>query len=217
MSYASRRARRFADAVFQLALERSAAEAVAADVGRLAELLAELPDLAAVLDHRRIPIERKLELAQRAAGEIAGAEAEPSAAELTGHFLRLLVERRRVALLPEIAAALRDMLDLHQGVIRARVTTAVPLLAAEREMIEAKLRSLVGAQRVELDEQVTRSIQGGVIIHVAGKVIDASVRSYLESLRENLRRVRVSEFSGDRMLALDYARLRDEARAADAG
>ncbi len=153
----------------------------------------------------------------RAAGEIAGAEAEPSAAELTGHFLRLLVERRRVALLPEIAAALRDMLDLHQGVIRARVTTAVPLLAAEREMIEAKLRSLVGAQRVELDEQVTRSIQGGVIIHVAGKVIDASVRSYLESLRENLRRVRVSEFSGDRMLALDYARLRDEARAADAG
>lgn len=215
MRYASRKARRYAEALFALADEQNRLEESVGEIRRVAVVLEELPDLAAVLAHRAIPLERKLELARQAfapAEEPAEGQPAPALSELMANFLRLVIDHGRVALLPEIRVALEDMLDERQGVVRATVTTAVPIVKGEREMIEAKLVALTGAARVALETKVSRSILGGVIIHVGDHVIDASVRTYLASLRETLRRVRVSEFDSEGFLDLNLQRLREQAQ-----
>lgn len=208
MNYASRKARRYAEALFSLAVDAACVEATVAEVARVADLFAALPDLPAVLAHRRIPVDRKLALLASA----TSGDESAGLSELTSNFLRLLVENRRMELLPEIRHALQEKLDTRQGVVRATVTTAVPLLKAEREMIEAKLASLTGAQRVELEAKVSKPILGGVILHFGGQVVDASVRTYLQTMRETLRRVRVSEFDHEGFLPLDTDQIRAAAR-----
>ena len=71
-----------------------------------------------------------------------------------------------------------------------------------------------GASEVALETQVAKSILGGVVIHVSGQVIDASVRTYLDAMRETLRRVRVTEFDQEGFLPLNLTALADEARRA---
>lgn len=203
MTYASRRARRYAEALFTLADAAGRAAEVTAEIARVQRTFAELPELAEVLAHRHIATERKLELARLAfAGPAEGEEGEPALSELAFNFVRLLIENRRVELLPQAYAALQAMLDKRQGVVRATVTTAVPLLRAEKDAIEAKLLSMTGGNKVELEAKVSKTIIAGVVIHVAGQVIDASVRTHLEAMRETLRRVRVAEFDQQDFIAL---------------
>lgn len=219
MTYASRKARRYADALYDLASERGDLDQVTAELGSLAELLAEQDDLQAVLAHRQIPLERKLELVSQvlAPEQPPEAEAPVEISELTRNFVRLLIENQRTELVAEIVAALRQRIDQRDGVVRATVTTAVSLLKAERDMIESRLKSLTGAQRIELDSRVTKKILGGVIIHIGDHVIDASVRTYLDTMRDRLRRVRVSELANDDFLQLDLDRIRSEAAGSAGG
>lgn len=210
MTYASRKARRYAEAVFSLASEHGVEAALIAGLEQLAATMVAAPELAQVLAHREIPLDRKLELARQ-----ASAADEESPAELPAlyePFLRLVIGNGRVALLPEIAAALREMLDDRDGVVRATVTTAVPLLKAERELITAKLAALTGAKSVALETKVTKEVVGGVVIHVGDHVIDASVRTYLDTVRDTLRRVRVANFAEQGFMQLDLDRIRAEAR-----
>ena len=101
----------------------------------------------------------------------------------------------RIGLLGEVVQGLRDMLDAEQGVMRAVVTTAVPLLKGEREMVIAKLQSHTGANRVEIDCVVNKKVVAGVLIHVGDHVIDATVRTYLDTMRDRLKQVKVGEFA----------------------
>lgn len=207
MRYASRPARRYARAVYNLAREADRLEPVLAELRAFGAKLGELPELAEFLAHRRVPAGRKLGvLADLDTGE-AEARLLP-ADELARHFVELVIRNARVHLFGEILDALATLEDERQQVVHARVTTAVPLLRAEREQISAKIAQLAGAREVDLDCQVSRRVLGGVVIHYGGKVIDASVRTYLDTMRETLRRVRVSEFAGGEFLSLDEARLR---------
>ena len=212
MTYASRKARRYAEAVYSLATEQGVETALVEALERLAETMAAAPELQQVLIHRQIPRDRKVELARQAAAT-EGEDGETGELPvLFDPFVRLVLGNGRVRLLAEIAVALREKLDEQQGVVRATVTTAVPLLKAEREMIAAKLASLTGAKSVALETKVTKEVVGGVIIHVEDHVIDASVSTYLDTVRDTLRRVRVADFAEQGFLQLDIDKIRAEAR-----
>jgi len=212
MTYASRKARRYAEAVFSLAVEQGVESALVDALERLAGTMAAAPELGQVLAHRDIPQERKLELARQAALPAVEEGEQAALPAVFEPFLRLVMSNNRVALLPEVAAALREMLDEREGVVRATVTTAVPLLKAEREMITAKLEALTGAKSVVLDTKVTKDVVGGVVIHVGDQVIDASVRTYLDTVRDTLRRVRVANFAEQGFMQLDLDKIRSDAR-----
>ena len=201
MTFVGRKARRYARALYSLAREQQSQEALVAELTTVSEAFAKVPELAQVLAHRRIPADRKLALLERALaptpvdGEEPEADASPASLPLTHHFLRLLVRNGRIGLLGEVVQGLRDMLDAEQGVMRAVVTTAVPLLKGEREMVIAKLQSHTGANRVEIDCVVNKKVVAGVLIHVGDHVIDATVRTYLDTMRDRLKQVKVGEFA----------------------
>src|SRR5207247_67204 len=86
---------------------------------------------------------------------------------VVGKLLVLLAERDRLALLPDLAAAYRDMLMERQNVVRAEVTSASPLPAAKTQAIESRLAAVTG-KRVSVVAAGDPASVGGVIARVHG-------------------------------------------------
>jgi F-type H+-transporting ATPase subunit delta len=100
-------------------------------------------------------------------------------------FVLLLLERRRLVAVPHIARAYREMADEHTGRVRAHVTSAQPLGAAELERVQKALARRTGKQ-VILEASVDATLIGGVVARVGDLVLDGSVRTQLGTLRDKL-------------------------------
>ncbi len=100
-------------------------------------------------------------------------------------FCCLLVRNVGGAVLPAVAEEYSRLLGEYYGVRQAEVTTAVPLDADTRTLIEARLHELADAP-FALDERVDPSILGGIVLRVGDRIIDRSVRARLQSLRETV-------------------------------
>jgi F-type H+-transporting ATPase subunit delta len=168
-------ANRYAEAVFQVARDSNSFDLWLRELGEVNHVLAD-PQAARVLFTPVLPRERKAAILR---------ETLPDLSEAVWRFLDFLLKRDRLSLLPRIGEALHELIDAQRGVERARVTTAVPLGAAEREQVKARLAAWSGRQ-IELDEQVDPSIIGGVVAQVGDEILDGSVRGRLERLRRTL-------------------------------
>ena len=112
----------------------------------------------------------------------------PNASPLVRNFLHILVERDRLAEVPGIAEALRELINVQRGVVTADVTTAVPLDAELEQVLAQRLAAHLGrdATKVTIRSRVDPSIIGGVVARVGDQVIDDSVRGRIERLRRTL-------------------------------
>lgn len=168
-------ARRYADAVFELARAEGSYDAWGADLDHLAALL-EVPLAARALTSPVISPAQKMSVI----------EAEvPNLRPPTRNLLRLLLHRDRLGFLPDIAAAFHERLNRERGIVTAQVTTAEPLDAATQASLAAKLSAYVGKQ-VQMQTSVDPSIIGGVVAQIGDQLIDGSVRGRLELLRRRL-------------------------------
>lgn len=101
------------------------------------------------------------------------------------NFLRLLLEKQRFSLLPAIASDASNQADTLAGRARAVVTTATPMSAAMEKAVQATLQEATG-KIILLETVVDASLIGGMIAQVGGKVFDASVKTRLVELRQQL-------------------------------
>jgi len=101
------------------------------------------------------------------------------------NFLRLLVDRHRLAMLPDIARLFRDMADEKAGRIRGTVVSAVALDPQSIRELEQTLSRLVQKQ-VVLDTRVDRDVLGGVSTQVGSVVYDGTLRTQLDDLKRAL-------------------------------
>jgi F-type H+-transporting ATPase subunit delta len=97
----------------------------------------------------------------------------------------LLLERGRIAALPAIARAYEEMCDQKLSRARARVCSAQPLDIASEAEIRKALERRTG-KKILMTTEVDEALIGGVVAHVAGLVLDGSVASRLESLKNRL-------------------------------
>ena len=100
-------------------------------------------------------------------------------------LLTLLAERDRLGVLPDLLASYRDRLLDHQHVVRAEITTAVPLSAGRAQEIEARLAQVTG-KTVTVSSRVEPGIIGGLVARIGSIVYDASVTRQLEKIRSRL-------------------------------
>lgn len=175
-------ARRYAQALLDLAEERGTAHDVRESLAAARGLLAPGSELLAALDNPALPAERQRALLGAVFPAPGG-----SATELVARLLGLLVERRRVGLLPAVAAAYGELWNARHGVVAARAVSAAPLEPAERQALETTLRGLTGRE-VALQADVDPQLMGGVVLEMEGRVYDGSVRARLGALREHLAR-----------------------------
>ncbi|MEO1432623.1 MAG: ATP synthase F1 subunit delta [Cyanobacteria bacterium J06633_8] len=102
------------------------------------------------------------------------------------NFLMLLVDRRRITLVEDIAEEyLAKLRELNQTVL-AEVISAVPLTDEQQQTIKEKVKSMTDAREVELNSTIDSDIIGGVIIKVGSQVVDSSLRGQLRRLSLNL-------------------------------
>jgi len=104
---------------------------------------------------------------------------------LIKNFLFVLIDHRRIAMLPEVVTSIESQLDERMGIARAQITSARPLDAGQQAMVQAALAKMTGKQ-VLGQFRVDEALLGGVSARVGSRVYDGSVRGQLDSLRARL-------------------------------
>ena len=102
------------------------------------------------------------------------------------NFLQLLMNEKRLTVLPDIALFYHKLLNEDQGVTEAKVTSAFPLSDNQREQIKRKLERRFSTT-VKLKVTIDKSLVGGVIIYVGDWVLDGSIKGKLTRLAKNLK------------------------------
>lgn len=174
--YASTTARRYAEAAFGIARDTGTEDQWRADLDAIAEL-AEHPQAAPFFASGRVSEDDKRRLLERALADLS---------PLAMNLARILLNRGRLTLAPQIAAAYNAMLDAERGIQHALVTTAVNLSDAERQAVARRLQELTGAREVQLETRVDPSIIGGMIVRIGDRLIDGSTRTKLVELKRSL-------------------------------
>ena len=101
------------------------------------------------------------------------------------NFIDILIDRNRLPIIEEVITAYQKLLDDRLGIVKATVTAARPLDAAQRQELTAKLENVTGKQ-VRMEVAVDPSLIGGVIAQVGSTIYDGSVRQQLDSFRSRL-------------------------------
>jgi F-type H+-transporting ATPase subunit delta len=146
------------------------------------EGLKKMADLAidqrvmAMLQDPRIPFDAKKSLLQKGLGEIH---------LLVFNLAVLLVSKGIFSRSGDIFEQYIHLLDAHQGVERAKVTTALPLGTEEKGVVSRRLGEIVD-RKVVIDGEVEPSIIGGFIARIGDTLIDGSIRQKLETLKKIL-------------------------------
>jgi F-type H+-transporting ATPase subunit delta len=174
MALSGSAARRYAEALYQIALSEKAVDDFAASLQRLAQALTG--DVLRALRNPGVPLR-----ARRAAIDAATA-GEPKA---IGSLLDLLLERERIALFPPIAVAYADLVERRAGIVKGRITTATELSKGERDELVRRLERTSGLM-VRATFDVDPSLIGGAKVQVGDRLIDTSLKAQLAELQREL-------------------------------
>lgn len=173
-------AERYAQALFDLARDAGAVEAVRNDLRTLKAMLAESADL------RRLAASPTWSAEDKGKAFVALA-AEAGFHMLTAKFLGLLTHNGRAGALGAVIGAFERLWAKASGVVAAEVTSALPLADAQLAAVRAALRQSLGKDP-EIETRVDPSILGGLKVKVGSRLFDASLKTKLDQLKFALKR-----------------------------
>jgi F-type H+-transporting ATPase subunit delta len=176
-------ARRYASALFEVAKKRGTVETVAANLNDVVTAVDTSRDLAGVLHHPLLSREKKRAVLHGIFGGSINADVEK--------FLFLVVEKDRAVILPQILHEYFRLFDEYRKQADGIVVSAVPLSQAQVAALQSALQQKFGVQ-VRLKTRVDENVLGGLIVRVGDKLIDSSVASRLQTMNEQLKRVKVA-------------------------
>ena len=172
-------ARRYARALFDVSLKEADVEVVERELSTFVELVRQHRDLERIFLNPAVPAPRKRALMAELLARVG------PIAQVVSKLLLLLAERDRLVLLPELVQAYRDRVLDHRGVVRAEVTTAVPL-PPERVAVLRENLARATAREVLLEPRVDPALVGGAITRIGSIVVDGSVARQLERMKIRL-------------------------------
>jgi F-type H+-transporting ATPase subunit delta len=172
-------ARRYAKALFDLAVERGKVEAWSQSLQSLKQAVDASQELRDILVN---PIYTRDQRRAIGAKLVAGLALEQEPA----NFLYLLGDRNRLGYLDAIVDTFGALADQKLGRLRASVTSAAPLEGGAAQAIADKLARATRAQII-LERAVDPELLGGVVARVGNLTYDGSIRTQLEDLRKTLK------------------------------
>lgn len=165
-------ARPYAQAVFKLAQQKQAFGAWSDMLG-MAAVVAVDPGLRKLLDNPRVTPGQLADLFIEVCGERLNEDGR--------NLVRLLAERRRLVVLPEIFGLYEQFKNEAEGAIKAQLITAFPATDAQKQAIAAALKQRFGRE-VQLEYITDPTLMGGAVVRAGDLVIDGSVRGKLTRL-----------------------------------
>jgi len=165
---------RYASALFDLAREEDALDAVDADVRALREMLGESADL------RRLVASPVFSAADQLRA-LSAVMDRTSIGGLTANFVKLVTMNRRLFALPGMLEAFAERLARHRGEVVAVVTSAEPLSEAQERALKDSLAEKAGGT-IRLETHVDPTLIGGLVVRLGSQMIDTSVKTRLRGL-----------------------------------
>jgi F-type H+-transporting ATPase subunit delta len=175
---ARRVARVYAEALLDEAMAQGAADEVRAELEQLLQRVAGADPLLASFFLGGV-----VGRASRASAIKAAFEGRAS--PILVNFLLVLNDHDRIELLRPVAEAYAELLEERTGKVPVTVRSAVPLTDEQRQRLVQQIRETSGREPV-LDEAVDPALLGGLIVQVGDYRYDASVRTKLDALRNQL-------------------------------
>lgn len=166
---------RYASAVFELAADDHALEAVERDLARVEALIEESADLSRLL---RSPVYSRAEQSRAWAALLERLGAHT----LTRKFIGVLAAKRRLYALREVIRFYNALIARRRGEITAKVISAEPLDADERARLIQELKASF-KRTVKLDASVDKRLIAGLVVRVGSRMIDASLATKLDRLK----------------------------------
>jgi F-type H+-transporting ATPase subunit delta len=172
---------RYATALFELAKDSGALDAVGRDLDAFDAAVQAQPDLERFV---RSPV---------FGAEEQGRALKPILASLgisglAANFLLLVAAKRRLFAVHDMVRAFRALVDQANGVVRAQVTVAEKPSEKVLGDIKQALREVAG-DKVAVDVKVDPAIIGGIVVKVGSKMVDASLRTKLNGIRIAMKEV----------------------------
>ena len=168
--------RRYAQAVFQIAVERDELDSWREDLEVLTAAL-EDNDFSTLLDAPQVHSELKLNAARETLSKAVG--------PLALNLLSILALRGLVHLVPGILDEFGRLLDAHHGIERAEVASAVQLDREQQSKVSKLLEGIVGNE-VRLTSVLEPEVLGGLVARVGDRLIDGSTRSKLRGMHRSI-------------------------------
>ena len=168
-------ARAFADVVTDRRLNP---DKILVEAQSLAALMSESKELREVWAAPSIPADQKRNLLD------AIASRDKISTE-TRNFVAVLIDNRRIGLLPAIVKEFEQELNLRLGFAEAEITSARELSPEQRQSVETEIGKLTG-KKVRAHYLRDAAILGGAIVKIGSTIYDGSVKGQLEKIREQL-------------------------------
>ena len=172
-------ARRYAKALFAVGKEQENYEEYNQALQGLAELYVSKPEVADALTNPLYPMDIREKV-------MAGMIKSMGVDKVMGNFLNLLIQKKRVVILPEIAEGFQAMVDEEKNISHGNVISAFELSAELQENVQKTLEKLTG-KKVKLTTSVDPSIIGGIIAKVGDLVLDGSIKTQLAGLKDSIK------------------------------
>jgi F-type H+-transporting ATPase subunit delta len=170
---------RYATALFELALENNAIDAVKTDLDKFNKLVDEVADLGRLV---RSPVFT----AEEQTRAISGVLDKAGIGGLAAKFLKLVASNRRLFAARDMTRGFNSLVAKHKGEVTAQVTVAESLSDARLNEIKSALKSVTGKD-VVVDVKVDPAIIGGLIVKLGSRMIDSSLRTKLNAIKHAMK------------------------------
>ena len=170
---------KYSSAMFELAQEQNKLELMEEQLGYVASVMVDQPELRSFLENPIVTEDAKIKLISKIF--------DSSIDKVALHFIYVMIKRGRYRYIALAIEAFIKKSRAARGILEATVTVAEPITADVEASVQAKLREATGKD-VILSVRQDPSIMGGIVIQVGDKRIDGSVARRLEELEKSLLR-----------------------------
>ena len=174
---------RYATALFELALDNKAVDAVKNDLDQFDALVSGSSDLNRVVRSPAFDADEQLKA-------LSAILAKAGIAGLAANFLRVITTNRRLFAVRDMIRTYRTLVARHKGEVTAQVTVAEKLSDKNLDALKTALKSVTGGKDIDLDVKIDPAIIGGLIVKVGSRMVDSSLRTKLNSIKLAMKEAR---------------------------
>jgi F-type H+-transporting ATPase subunit delta len=170
--------KRYARAFFEIAEEEKKLEQYYNELSQFSSIVAENKDLGGFLANPIFDEEAKKKVLDKIIGKL-------SLSKMTINFLNLLIDKKRIDVLPDIESCYRQLMDETLQKVRVTLRTAFPLSGETQDYITSNLKKMTGRE-VEVTVESDKGLLGGIVIGVGDTLYDGSIKNQLNNMRNLL-------------------------------
>ncbi|MGA9457369.1 MAG: F0F1 ATP synthase subunit delta [Pseudolabrys sp.] len=174
---------RYATALFELALENKAVDAVKTDLDQFDALIADSADLNRLVRSPVFDADEQLKA-------LSAILAKAGIAGIAANFLRVITTNRRLFAVRDMIRGYRALVARHKGEVTAHVTVAEKFSDTHLDALKSALKTVTSGKDIDLDVKIDPAIIGGLIVKVGSRMVDSSLRTKLNSIKLAMKEAR---------------------------